>query len=117
MLGSLHNMRMLIKAVVGILLAVCASGCFMESDPKVTVTVIVTGVTDKADSEQVEKSLKDLVSGTVRYTSSSWAGGTLTMHLSPVSNFREFSEKIKFGRVTELQGNTVKVEFAKGQAV
>jgi hypothetical protein len=39
------------------------------------------------------------------------------MHLSPVSNFREFAEKIKFGRVTELQGNTVKVEFAKQQAV
>jgi hypothetical protein len=110
-------MRMLIKAVVGILLLACASGCSMESDTKLTITVIVTGVTDKADSEQVEKSLKDLVSGPVRYTSSTWAEGTLTMHLSPVSNFREFSEKIKFGKVTELQGNTVKVEFAKQQSV
>jgi hypothetical protein len=110
-------MRILTKAFIGFLFAICASGCSMESDPKVTVTVIVTGVTDKADSEQIEKSLKDLVSGPVRYTSSSWADGTLTMHLSPVSNFREFAEKIKFGRVTELQGNTVKVEFAKQQAV
>jgi hypothetical protein len=110
-------MRKVIKAVVGILLVAGACGCSMESDPKATVTVIVTGITDKADSERVEKSLKDLVSGPVRYTSSSWVGDTLTMHLSPVSNFREFSGKIKFGRVTESQGNTVKVEFAKQQGV
>ena len=114
---TIHSRRMAIKAVMGILLAAGASGCFMESDPKVTVTVIVTGVTDKADYERVEKSLKELVSGPVRYSSSSWAGGTLMMRLSPVSNFREFSEKIKFGKVTELEGNTVKVEFAKQQAV
>jgi hypothetical protein len=108
-------MRKLVKAVVIILLVAGACGCSMESDPKVTVTVIVTGIPDKAESERIEKSLKDLVSGPVRYTSSSWMGDTLTIRLSPVRDFHEFAGKIKFGRVTESQGNTVKVEFARQQ--
>jgi hypothetical protein len=110
-------MRTVIKAVMRMLLVAGVCGCSMGSDPKVTVTVIVTGITDKADSERVEKLLKDLVSGPVRYTSSSWAGDTLKIDLSPVSDIRAFSGKIKFGKVTESQGNTVKVELAKPQGV
>jgi len=110
-------MRTIIKTLVAVLLVAGACGCSMENDPKLTVTVVVTGIPSKAESEQIEKTLKAVVSGPVRYTSSSWTGDTLTIQLSPVRNVQEFSSKIKFGNVTETQGNTVKVAFAKQRGV
>ena len=107
------NVRKGAKALIGVLLVVGACGCGLESDPKLTVTVVITGVPDKAESERIEKSLRSLVGGPVRYTTSSWTGDTLTMELSPVIDVRQFSGKIDFGKVTETQGNTVKVQFAK----
>ena len=103
------------KIVVAVLLVAGACGCSTENEPQLTVTVVVTGIPSKAEYEQVEKTLKAMVSGPVRYTSSSWTGETLTIQLSPVGNVREFSSKIKFGNVTETQGNTIKVAFAKQQ--
>jgi hypothetical protein len=105
-----------VHAVAGILLMAVAFGCSLEGDPKVTVTVVVTGIPSKADSEQVEQALKEMVGGPVRYTSSTWTGDTLTIRLSPVVDFQAFSRNIKFGKVTESQGGTVKVEFAKPRA-
>ena len=110
-------MRMIINTFVAVLLLAGACGCSMENDPKLTVTVVVTGIPSKTESEQIEKTLKSMVSGPVRYTSSSWTGDTLTMQLSPVSNVQGFSSKIKFGNVTETQGNTVRVAFVKQQGV
>ena len=110
-------MRKIIEAVVAVLLASAVCGCNLGNDPKLTVTVVVTGIPDKAESERIEKSLKEMVSGSVRYSQSIWTGDTLTMQLSPVIDVREFSRKIKFGKVTGLQENTVQVEFAKQQRI
>jgi hypothetical protein len=104
--------KILIGALGAVLLA--AGGC-TGNDPKLTVTVSVTGIASVEESDRIEKSLKDLVSGPVRYTSSSRMGDTLTIQLSPVIDVQAFSRKINFGRVTESQGNTVKVTLAKQQ--
>ena len=106
-------MLRVIKLVAFVLLAAVAGACSLGSDSKLTVTVIVTGIPSKQESDRIEKSLKDLVKGSVRYTSSSWTGDTLTMDLSPVPSAREFAGRIPFGTVTELQGNTIKIAFAK----
>jgi len=107
--------RILSGAIVVVLLAAGVWGCGTGNDPTLTVTVIVTGIASKEDGERIEASLKELVPGPVRYFESTSMGDTLTMRLSPVVNAQEFSRKIKFGKVTEAQGNTVKVELAKLQ--
>ncbi len=110
-------MRKIFKAFVAVLLAAGVCGCSPGNDPKLTVTVVVTGIPDKAESERIEKLLKEMVGGSVRYTESIWTGETLTMQLSPIIDVQEFSRNIKFGKVTGSQGNTLKVEFAKQQRI
>lgn len=102
-----------LKVIAIFLLVAAACGCSLESDPKLTVTVIVTGIPSREESERIEKSLKDLLKGPVRRTSSTWTGDTLTIDLSPVPSAQELSRKINFGTVTETQGNTIKIAFAK----
>ena len=102
-----------IKFIAIILLGAAVCGCSLESDPKLTVTVIVTGIPSREESERIEKSLKDLVKGSIRRTSSTWTGDTLTIDLSPVPSAQELSRQINFGTVIETQGNTIKIAFAK----
>ena len=107
--------RILAGAIAAVLLAAGVWGCSPGNDPKLTVTVIVTGIASREEGERIEKSLKELVNGPVRYFESTSTEDTLTMQLSPVIDAQEFSRKITFGKVTEARGNTVKVELAKLQ--
>ena len=106
--------RKAIKAAAGVLLMVVLYGCSLEQDPKLTVTVEITGISDKADYERVKESLKGMVDKSIYHpTQSTWSGNTMTVQLYPVSNVQALSKRIDFGKVTEIQGQTVKVEFAK----
>lgn len=89
------------------------SGC--EMDPAVTVHLEIKGITDEADREDVQKTLEGMTDGSGHMYSSSYAGDTMSVDLSPVSDVEAFSKKINFGTVTEVDAatRTVKVDFVE----
>jgi hypothetical protein len=91
------------------------SGCNLsfEQDPATTVTVEITGVDNDSDRENIQETLKEMTDGSSHMMTSSSFGDTMTVSLSPVEDAEAFSKKINFGKVTEVDGRTIKVEFVK----
>ncbi len=98
-------------AVVAIVFS--QSGCNLHFDPATTVTVEITGIRAQSDRDKVFKTLTGMVDGSSHMSSSSSFGDTMTVKLSPVSDVKVFSQKIKFGHVKEIDGRTVKVQYVK----
>lgn len=89
------------------------SGC--EMDPAVTVHLEISGISDDADREDIHETLEGMTDGSGHMYSSSYAGDTMYINLSPVSDVEAFSKKINFGTVTEVDAatRTVKVDFVQ----
>ena len=89
------------------------TGCnlSMEQDPATTVTLTITGISDEEAREEIKESLVDMTDGSFGHRISMRASGaTMTIKLSPVHDVESFSKKINFGKVTAVEGRTVKVE-------
>ena len=91
------------------------SGCNIsfKQDPAETVIVTIIGIKNDEDRETIKETLKGMTDGSSHTMRSSYAGNRMTVHLSPVTNVKKFSQKINFGKVTEVKGRTVKVDFVK----
>ena len=91
------------------------NGCNIniKHDPDTTVIVEITGIKDKDDRDEVTKTLQGMTDGSSHLMSSSWSGENMTVKLSPVGDVKAFSRRINFGKVTEVNGRTIKVKFVK----
>ena len=100
---------------IAIAILLIHSGCNLkfEHDPEKTVTIEITGSMTDDERDQIGEILKGMTDGTSHMLTSSWAGEKATIKLSPVFDVEAFSRKINFGKVTEVDGRTVKVEFVK----
>ena len=89
------------------------TGCNM--DPAVTVHLEIKGISEESDRESVLETLKGMTDGSGHSYTSSYAGDTMSVDLSPVSDVDAFSKKINFGTVTEVDAatRTVRVDFVK----
>ena len=96
-------------------LLVASAGCNMkfERDPNKTVTVEIVDIGDDDDVDEVQEILKGMTDGSSHLMSSSRSGDQITIRLSPVRDVEKFSRNIKFGKVTEVDGRTVKVQFIR----
>lgn len=83
----------------------------LDHDPDETVTVEVTGVSGGVDRTKIEETLEGMTEGSNHVMTSSWSGDEMTIKVSPVDDVEAFSQGIDFGEVTEVEGNTIKVEF------
>jgi hypothetical protein len=93
------------------LLLAAFSGCGMNAAN--TVTVEITGVTTDAERERVQEALKGMADGSTHAMTYTSSGNQMTVNLSPVSDVQKFSQKINFGKVTEVKDRTVKVTFGR----
>lgn len=93
--------------LVGILLS--SAGC--SQDPATTVTIELTGISDDADRDTVQETLKEMTDGNSHSMRTFSTGNSLTVHLSPVSDVDAFVNAIDFGEVTDVNGRTVKVTY------
>jgi hypothetical protein len=94
------------------ILVLAVSGCG-KSDPATTVTIEITGISDEADRDAVSEKLPEWTDGSGHSMTSSWSNDKMTINLSPVSDVQAFSEQIDFGKVTQVEDRTVKVQFEK----
>ncbi len=88
------------------------SSCISQ-DPATTVTVVVTGISDEDDREDVQVKLKGMADGSSHSIVTTTVNDKMTVRLSPVEDIQAFADKIDFGEVTEVDGRTVKVTFGK----
>ena len=95
------------------LLTLSSCGISFEQDPAKTVTVEITGVNDSKDRDDIQETLKGMTEGSSHMMTTSSSGDKMTVKLSPVGDVEAFSQKINFGKVTEVDGRTVKVEFVE----
>ena len=100
-------------AVAALLAVLLGSGCRMEHDPATMVTVEVTGIADDAARDEVVEILKGMTDGNSHLLTSTWDGQTMAVQLSPVADVSSFSRRINFGKVTEVNGRTVKVDYVR----
>jgi len=98
--------------LAAVLFALGGCNVNFRPDPATSVTVEIAGISGD-DREDVRETLQGMVDGSSHTMTSSWSGDTMTVTLSPVADVKTFSRKINFGKVTEVDGRTVKVEFVK----
>ena len=99
--------------LAAVLLTLSSCNISFEQDPAKTVTVEITGVNDDVDGDEIRETLKGMAEGSSHMMTSSSSGDKLTVKLSPVGDVEAFSQKINFGKVTEVDGRTIKVDFVK----
>ena len=83
----------------------------MEHDPAETVTVKITGISEGSDRERVKENLEDCIQGVMHMMTSTASGSEMTVQVSPVTDVKKFVQGIEFGKVTEVQDRTIKVQF------
>lgn len=103
----------LLPIMAAFLVTLSSCDISFEQDPAKTVTVEITGVNDNEDRDDIQETLKGMTEGSGHAMSSSSSGDKMTVKLSPVGDVQAFSQKINFGKVTEVDGRTVKVEFVE----
>ena len=86
-------------------------GCNVGRDPEKTVTVEIVGIRTEPDRKRVLETLKSMTDGSSRYITSTASGNTMTVTLWPVSDVTAFSQRFNFGKVTNVQGRVVKIDF------
>jgi hypothetical protein len=87
------------------------SGCNVSHDPEKTVSVEIIGIRTDAERKQVRETLKRMTDGSSHYITSISSGNSMTVRVSPVSDVEKFSRRINFGKVIEVRGREVKVDF------
>lgn len=89
--------------------AAALAGCDLGRDQ--IVTVEIAGVGLDTDRRRVVETLKSMTEGPGQYLTSVASGDSMTVRLSPVDDVDGFSRRIPFGKVTKIDGRTVKVDF------
>lgn len=110
------NLNMVSRSVGIAVFAVCLMilpGCNIsfQQDPAKTVTVVISGIPDGEASELIHETLIGMVDGSSHMLNSRTNGNEMTVSLSPVSDVKKFSKKINFGKVSSVEGRTVKVDY------
>ena len=104
-------MRTLIAAFLLTMLVGC--GNIFEMDPATTVILKISGISDDAEGERVREKAVELVEerSTWQKNQMSQNSETLMIKLSPVKDFQGFADRIKFGKVTAVEGNIIQVKM------
>ena len=110
------NLSMVSRSVGIAVFAVCLMiqpGCDIsfKQDPAKTVTLVISGVPDDESRELILETVIGMVDGSGHMLYSSWSGNRFTVSLSPVSDVKTFSKKINFGKVSSVEGRTVKIDY------
>ena len=74
-------------------------------------TIELIGITDDADLEAVQETLKEMTDGNSHTIYTTTVNQDTTITLSPVGDVDAFAERINFGTVLDVTGRTVKVRF------
>ena len=107
-----RTVKLLVPAIViTAFLLVSLQGCDVGRDPNKTVTVEVIGIPTESDRKLVLETLKSMTDGSSRYITSTASGDTMTVTIWPVSDVTAFSQRINFGKVTNVRGRVVKIDF------
>ena len=104
-----HSHHWLPTLLLGML---AAWGCRFEQDPAKTVTVEISGISDEA-RDAVQETLKGMTDVSGHTMTTRWDGQSMTVNLSPVADVEAFSKKVNFGKVTAVEGRTVKVDYVE----
>jgi hypothetical protein len=104
-------MRLMLAFALAASLASGPAGCGVSHDPEKTVTVEIIGIRSDAERKQVRETLEKMTESSWHYITSTASGNSMTIQVSPVSDVEKFSKRITFGKVTEVRGRTVKVDF------
>ena len=97
-------------ALAGFLLTQVGCNISLEQDPEKTVSVEISGV-KASERETITETLEGMVDGSGGHSMfSSFAGESMSVSLSPVSDPEAFAKKINFGKVTEVKERTIKVD-------
>jgi hypothetical protein len=102
--------RLRLLAIAGALLA-GLYGCNVPDDPDKTVIVEIIGIREDDDRKRVRETLKKMSDGSWHRMTSTASGNNMTVRLTPVGDVDRFSKRIAFGKVTDVQGRVVKVDF------
>jgi hypothetical protein len=102
-------MRLMLAFALAASLASGPAGCGVSHDPEKTVTVEIIGI--RSERKQVRETLEKMTESSWHYITSTASGNSMTIQVSPVSDVEKFSKRITFGKVTEVRGRTVKVDF------
>ena len=108
-------MRNLVLPVLLIALSGCGNP--LEFDPATTVILKITGVEDEAEKERIKEKAKELVLERAAWQKNSMSqhAETLMIKLSPVKDVQGFADRITFGKVTAVDGNTIHVKVGDDQ--
>jgi predicted small lipoprotein YifL len=116
---SAHESGEAMRNLVFPVLLIALSGCGnpLEFDPAKTVILKITGVEDEAEKERIKEKAEELVleKSAWRKTSMSEHAETLMIKLSPVKDPQGFADRITFGKVTAVDGNTIHVQVGDDQ--
>ena len=108
---SFRYVLLLLLAALPLGLAGCDFS--LEHDPEKMVTVVISGISEESDREIVQENLTDITQGAMHMMTSTSSGSQMTAHVSPVTDVKKFVQGIKFGKVTEMQDRTIKVQFIR----
>lgn len=92
-----------------------ALACFLLSSPGCnygpdeTVTIEISGVASDQAYADINEQLKKLTDSSSHKIISRRAGLNMSVELAPVSDPEAFAKKIEFGRVTAVEGRTIRV--------
>lgn len=95
-----------------LLIAFCGCGNPFTMDPETTVILKITGVDGEPETERMSEKAKELVleKSTWHKTQISEHAGTVMIKVSPVEDVQGYADRIAFGKVTEVDGNTIYID-------
>jgi hypothetical protein len=82
-------------------------------DPATTVILKLSGVDDDEKKERIGEEAKELVleKSTWHMMQTFEHNDTVMIKVSPVEDVHEYADRITFGKITSVEGNTVYVEI------
>lgn len=95
------------------LTALLSSGCSLsfEQDPATTVNIVISGIEGEDARQEVKSTLEDMTDGSGYMMSTSIKGSTMSITLSPVSDVDSFVKKINFGKVKNVEGRDIEIDY------
>ena len=111
---SLISFRYVLVLLLAVMpLGLTGRNLSFEHDPAESVTVEISGISEESDRERVQENLTDITQGSMHMITSTSSGSQMTVQVSPVTDVKKFVQGIKFGKVTEMQDRTIKVQFIR----
>ena len=82
-------------------------------DPATTVILKMSGIENDEEKERIGEEAKELVleKSTWHMIQTSEHNDTVMIKVSPVEDVQDYADRIIFGKVTSVEGNTVFVEI------